>query len=121
MFIFVFHFYFLLTSLVFQIDNLETSIAALKKEIYVNDDDKIMTRLDIAFMTGSSYDFKRLKPSTLPSVAASIDVWILRGQDICIIIIWGEITYEILAINLCFHLLFTFTDNIKTIQINRIL
>ena len=89
MFIFVFHFYFLLTSMVFQIDNLETSIAALKKEIYVNEDEKIMTRLDIAFMTGSSYDFKRLKPSPLPSVDTSINVWILHGQDILLTKDWA--------------------------------
>ena len=68
---------------------METSIAALKKEIHINDDDKIMTRLDIAFMTGSSFDFKFLKPNNLPSVASSIDVWILRGQDILLTKDWA--------------------------------
>ena len=41
-----------------------------------------MTRLDIAFMTSASYDFKQLQPSNLPVIPTSIDVWILRGQDI---------------------------------------
>ena len=43
-----------------------------------------MSRLDIAFMTSSSYDFKHLDPSNLPAVPTSVDVWILRGQDILI-------------------------------------
>ena len=83
------HFYFLLTTLFFQINNLETSIAALKKEIHFNDNNMIMTRLDIAFMTGASFDFKFLRPDNLPSVASSIDVWILRGQDILLTKDWA--------------------------------
>jgi hypothetical protein len=68
---------------------LENSIAALKKEINTNENEKIMTRLDIAFMTGSSYNFKQLTPANLPSVATSIDVWILRGQDILLTKDWA--------------------------------
>ena len=72
-----------------EINNLETSIAALKKEIHFNDNNMIMTRLDIAFMTGASFDYKFLKPDNLPSVASSIDVWILRGQDILLTKDWA--------------------------------
>ena len=47
-----------------------------------------MTRLDIAFMTSSSYDYKQLIPSSLPVTATSILVWILRGQDILLTKDW---------------------------------
>ena len=67
---------------------METSITALKKEIYTNENEKTMTRLDIAFMTGSSYNSKQLTHGNLPTVATSIDVWILRGQDILLTKDW---------------------------------
>ena len=33
-------------------------------------------------MTGSSFDFKALRRNSLPSENQSIDVWILRGQEV---------------------------------------
>jgi hypothetical protein len=39
-------------------------------------------------MTGSSYNFKQLTPGNLPNIATSIDVWILRGQDILLTKDW---------------------------------
>jgi hypothetical protein len=67
---------------------LESSITALKQEIHINENNKTMTRLDIAFMTGSSYNFKQLTPSNLPTMATRIDFWILRGQDILLTKDW---------------------------------
>ena len=80
-------------------DNLKDSIGALRKEIHLNENAKIMTRLDIAFMTSSSYDFKQLQPSDLPVIPTSIDVWILRGQDILLTKDWAS---EDLIINMKF-------------------
>ena len=39
-------------------------------------------------MTGSSYNFKQLTHGNLPTVVTSIDVWILRGQDILLTKDW---------------------------------
>ena len=58
-----------------------------------------MMRLDIAFMASSAYDFKQLKPSDLPVIPTSIDVWILRGQDILLTKDWAS---EDLIINMKF-------------------
>ena len=41
-----------------------------------------VTKLSLAFMTASSFDFKSLRRETLPTQSMSIDVWILRDQEI---------------------------------------
>ena len=41
-----------------------------------------VTKLSLAFMTASSFDFKSLRKETLPTQSVSIDVWILRDQEI---------------------------------------
>ena len=80
-------------------DNLKDSIGSLRKEIHLNENAKIMTRLDIAFMTSASFDFKQLQPSNLPVIPTSIDVWMLRDQDILLTKDWAS---EDLIINMKF-------------------
>jgi hypothetical protein len=54
----------------------------LKGELYKKDNGNFVTRLALAFMTGSSFDFKSLRRNSLPSETQSIDVWILRDQEV---------------------------------------
>ena len=54
----------------------------MKGELYLNADGNYVTRLALAFMTGASFDFKALRKNSLPSTSQSIDVWLLRGQEV---------------------------------------
>jgi hypothetical protein len=54
----------------------------LKGELYRNENGNFVTRLGLAFITGASFDFKALRKNSLPSTSQSIDVWLLRGQEV---------------------------------------
>ena len=88
---------------------MEESISALKGELYQNENEKIMTRLDIAFMTSSAYDYKQLQPAALPMLPSAIDVWTFRGQEILLTRDWAS---EDQVVNMNFS---GFETQIKTV------
>ena len=53
----------------------------MRGELYKNEDGKLMTGLDIVFMTSSAYTYKYLPHFELPKIATAIDLWILRDQE----------------------------------------
>ena len=57
---------------------------SLQGEIQQLDNGNFMTRLSLAFITASSFDFKSYQPSTLPLTSQSVDVWLLRDQTVLI-------------------------------------
>ena len=66
----------------FQITNLKDSISSLQGELQQLDNGNYKTRLSLAFITASAFDFKNYKPNTLPLTKQAVDVWILRDQTI---------------------------------------
>ena len=64
----------------FQITNLKDSISSLQGELQQLDNGNYKTRLSLAFITASSFDFKNYQPNTLPLTSQAVDVWILRDQ-----------------------------------------
>ena len=61
---------------------MQDSIKSLKGELYRNENGNFVTRLSLAFMTGASFDFKAYRKASLPSTKQSVDVWLLRGQEV---------------------------------------
>ena len=80
-----FLFLFLLIDIsLLQITNLEQSISSLQGELQQLENGNFKTRLSLAFITASSFDFKAYKPNNLPLTSQSVDVWLLRDQEILI-------------------------------------
>ena len=55
----------------------------MKQEIFTSDQ-TYFTTLGIAFLTGSEFSFKSLKPNQLPDGRLALDVYILREQEVLI-------------------------------------
>ena len=66
-----------------QILNYQESIKNLKQEIFISDQ-TYFTTLGIAFLTGSEFSFKSLRPTQLPEGRLALDVYILRNQQVLI-------------------------------------
>ena len=63
---------------------MEESVASLKHERQQLENGNFKTRLSLAFITASSFDFKAYRPNNLPLTPQSVDVWLLRDQEILI-------------------------------------
>ena len=61
---------------------MQASIRELKEELSTNAEGTIFTRLDIIFMSGSAASFASLDLNDLPADPTSLDIWILRDQNI---------------------------------------
>ena len=57
---------------------------SLQGELQQLDNGNYKTRLSLAFITASSFDYKSYQPSSLPLTSQSVDVWLLRGQTVLI-------------------------------------
>jgi hypothetical protein len=57
---------------------------SLQGELQQLDNGNFKTRLSLAFITASSFDFKSYQPSNLPMSHQSVDVWLLRDQTVLI-------------------------------------
>ena len=66
----------------FQISNLKDSIASLQGELKQLENGNYQTRLALAFITASAFDFKDYQRGSLPLTKQAVDVWILRYQVI---------------------------------------
>ena len=55
----------------------------MKEEVFTSDQ-TYFTTLGIAFLTGSEFSFKSLKPNQLPDGRLALDVYILREQEVLI-------------------------------------
>ena len=65
-----------------QIESLQDSINQLREELSIDKNGTIFTRLDIIFMSGAAKAFSSLDPANLPTDPTSLDIWVLRDQNI---------------------------------------